>query len=117
MLEAPEVIRQGNKFGVKIKATAPSVHMIQTDIETEIAPIVGTEEQANDLIRYMQESTGEFPEGIWDINIFGKTMKQLVEDGINEKINRMTEESRDKLQTTMKRIVNESTGGLVCIII
>jgi len=117
MLEDPEVIRQGNKFGVKIKATAPSVHMIQTDIETEIAPIVGTEEQANDLIRYMQESTGELPEGIWDINIFGKTMKQLVEDGINEKINRMTEESRDKLQTTMKRIVNESTGGLVCIII
>lgn len=117
MLEAPEVIRQGNKFGVKIRATAPSVHMIQTDIETEIAPIVGTEEQANDLIRYMQESTGEHPEGIWDINIFGKTMKQLVEDGINEKINRMTEESRDKLQTTMKRIVNESTGGLVCIII
>ena len=117
MLEDPEVIRQGNKFGVKIKATAPSVHMIQTDIETEIAPIVGTEEQANDLIRYMQESTGELPEGIWDINIFGKTMKQLVEDGITEKINRMTEESREKLQTTMKRIVNESTGGLVCIII
>ena len=117
MLEDPEVIRQGNKFGVKIRATAPSVHMIQTDIETEIAPIVGTEEQANDLIRYMQESTGEHPEGIWDINIFGKTMRQLVEDGINEKINRMTEESRDKLQITMKRIVNESTGGLVCIII
>lgn len=116
-LEDPEVIRQGNKFGVKIKATAPSIHMIQTDIETEIAPIVGTEEQANDLIRYMQESTGESPDGIWDINIFGKTMKQLVEDGITEKINRMTEDSRDKLQNTMKRIVNESTGGLVCIII
>jgi len=116
-LEDPEVIRQGNKFGVKIKATAPSIHMIHTDIETEIAPIVGTEEQANDLIRYMQESTGELPEGIWDINIFGKTMKQLVEDGITEKINRMTEDSRDKLQNTMKRIVNESTGGLVCIII
>ncbi len=116
-LEDPQVIRQGNKFGVKIRATAPSIHMIQTDIETEIAPIVGSEEQANDLIRYMQEITGELPEGIWDINIFGKTMKQLVEDGITEKINRMTEESRDKLQTTMKRIVNESTGGLVCIII
>lgn len=116
-LEDPQVIRQGNKFGVKIRATAPSIHMIQTDIETEIAPIVGSEEQANDLIRYMQEITDELPEGIWDINIFGKTMKQLVEDGITEKINRMTEESRDKLQTTMKRIVNESTGGLVCIII
>lgn len=116
-LEDPEIIRQGNKFGVKIKATAPSIHMIQTDIETEIAPIVGTEEQANDLIQYMQECTGDLPEGIWDINIFGKTMKQLVEDGITEKINRMTEESRDKLQNTMKRIVNENTGGLVCIII
>ncbi len=116
-LQDPEVIRQGNKFGVKIKATAPSIHMIQTDIETEIAPIVGTEEQANDLIQYMQERKDELPEGVWDINIFGKTMKQLVEDGITEKINRMTEESRDKLQTTMSRIVNESTGGLVCFII
>ena len=116
-LADPEVIRQGNKFGVKIKATAPSIHMIQTNIETEIAPIVGTEEQANDLIRYMQDRTDELPEGVWDINIFGKTMKQLVEDGITEKINRMTEESREKLQTTMSRIVNESTGGLVCIII
>lgn len=116
-LDDPEVIRQGNKYGVKIKATAPSVHMIQTDIETEIAPIVGTEEQANDLIRYIQERKMELTEGVWDINIFGKTMKQLVEDGITEKINRMTEESREKLQTTMSRIVNESTGGLVCFII
>lgn len=116
-LDEPEVIRQGNKFGVKIKATAPSIHMIQTDVETEIAPIVGSEEQALDLIRYMKDSTDELPEGIWDINIFGKTMKQMVEEGITEKINRMTEESRDKLQDTMKRIVNESTGGLVCIII
>lgn len=116
-LEDPEIIRQGNKFGVKIKATAPSVHMIQTEIETEIAPIVGTEEQANDLIRYMQESTVESSEGIWDINIFGKSMKQLVDDGISEKINRMTDETRDKIQNTMKRIVNENTSGLVCIII
>ncbi len=116
-LEEPEIIRQGNKFGVKIRANAPSVHMIKTDVITELAPIVGSEEQAMDLIKYMQESTGELPEGIWDVNIFGKTMKQLVEEGITEKINRMTEESRTKLQDTMKRIVNESTGGLVCIII
>ena len=116
-LEDPEVIRQGNKFGVKIRANAPSIHMIKTEIETEIAPIVGTEEQANDLIKYIKEKTDDLPEGVWDINIFGKTMKQLVDDGITEKINRMTEESRDKLQTTMSRIVNESTGGLVCIII
>lgn len=88
VIEEPQVIRHGNKYGVKIKANAPSVHMIQANIETEIAPIVGTEEQALDLIAYMKEQAQTSPEGIWETNIFGKTMKQLVDEGIASKINK-----------------------------
>ncbi|ABX42746.1 stage IV sporulation protein A [Lachnoclostridium phytofermentans] len=117
VIEEPQVIRHGNKYGVKIKANAPSVHMIQANIETEIAPIVGTEEQALDLIAYMKEQAQTSPEGIWETNIFGKTMKQLVDEGIASKINKMNDDSQMKLQETMQRIINESNGGLICIII
>lgn len=116
-VEAPEIIRHGNKYGVKVKATAPSVHMIQADVVTEIAPIVGTKEQAEDLIEYMLTQSDESETGIWNTNIFGKTLQQLVEEGIQTKIDRMTIESRRKMQDTMKKIVNESNGGMICIII
>jgi stage IV sporulation protein A len=115
-LEKPELIRQGNKFGVKIKAESPSVHMIKANIETEISPIVGTEEQARDLIQYISD-TGTSEEGIWETNIFGKTVEQLVNDGITGKISMIGEESQMKLQETMQKIVNDSNGGMVCIII
>lgn len=115
-LESPEVIRHGNKFGVKIKADSPSIHMIRANIETEIAPIVGSEAQAEDLIRYIKEADNS-DTGIWDTNIFGKTVEQLVYDGITSKINAIGEESQVKLQDTMQKIVNDSNGGLVCIII
>lgn len=113
----PELIRHGNKFGVKIKATCPSLHLIQANIETEIAPIVGSEEQAKDLIEYIVANGRENPDGIFDTNIFGKTIRQLVEEGINSKVNRLTEESQVKLQDTIQKVVNDSNGGLVCIII
>ena len=116
-LEDPEIIRHGGKYGVKIKAQAPSIHMIKADIETEIAPIVGSEEQAKDLINYIHENCKDNPDGIWDTNIFGKSIKQLVEDGIYTKVNKMTEESQQKLQDTMQKIVNDSNGGIICIII
>lgn len=115
-LESPEVIRHGNKFGVKIKADSPSIHMIRANIETEIAPIVGSEAQAEDLIRFIKEAE-DSETGIWDTNIFGKTVEQLVYDGITGKINAIGEESQIKLQDTMQKIVNDSNGGLVCIII
>jgi len=115
-LDAPTVIKQGSKYGVKIKAASPSVHLIKAEIETEIAPIVGSEQQAQDLITYIKEnSQGE--KGIWETNIFGKSIEQLVEDGIRTKLAVIGEESQVKLQDTMKKIVNESSGGLVCIII
>lgn len=115
-LEEPVVIRQGNKFGVKIRSASPSVHMIKANIETEIAPIVGSEQQAKDLISYIKESAKD-ENGIWDTNIFGKSIEQLVEDGIRAKIAQISEESQMKLQDTMKKIVNDSKGGMVFIII
>lgn len=115
-LEEPMVIKQGSKYGVKIKSVSPSIHMIRANIETEIAPIVGSEEQAKDLIEYIKTSD-ERQESIWQTNIFGKSIGQLVEDGIHTKLVQISDESQVKLQDTMQKIVNDSKGGLVCIII
>lgn len=115
-LEEPVIIKQGNKFGVKIRSEAPSIHMIRANIETEIAPIVGSEQQAQDLVDYIQAES-ETEEGVWATNIFGKSVEELVMDGMRNKIVRINEESQVKLQDTMQKIVNESNGGLVCIII
>ncbi|MBP3622166.1 MAG: stage IV sporulation protein A [Lachnospiraceae bacterium] len=115
-LDAPELIKSGNKYGVKIKAKAPSIHLIKANITTEIAPIVGSEEQAKDLISYIN-SDGMEDDNIWSVNIFGKTIRQLVEDGLKSKINKINQESQQKLQDTMEKIVNDSNGGMVCIII
>ena len=115
-LEDPVIVKQGNKYGVKIKATAPSIHMIRANIETEISPLVGSENQASDLIKYIGQSGTE--EGnIWGTNIFGKSIEELVEDGIKSKVYQIGEESQIKLQETMQKIVNDNNGGLVCIII
>lgn len=116
-VEEPEVMKHGNKYGVKIKATAPSIHMIKATIETEIAPIVGSEDQANDLIAYIKKNSSENPNGIWDTNIYGKSIEQLIDEGINTKINKITDDSQLKLQETMQKIINDSNGGIICIII
>ncbi len=115
-LEEPIIIKQGNKYGVKIKSISPSIHLIRANIETEIAPIVGSEEQAKDLIAYIKSNNSE-EESIWQTNIFGKSIGQLVEDGIHRKLIQISDESQVKLQDTMQKIVNDSKGGLVCIII
>ncbi len=115
-MEEPELIKQGNKFGVKIHSEAPSIHMIRANIETEIAPIVGNEQQAKDLIQYIKtEANSE--KGIWNTNIFGKSIEELVSDGIKNKLMMINDESQEKLQDTMQKIVNDSNGGMVCIII
>lgn len=116
VLEAPELIKHGNKYGVKIKAKSPSIHMIRAGVETEIAPIVGTKEQAEDLISYIN-TAGSKEDGVWETNIFGKTVKQLVQEGIQTKVGMIGEESQLKLQESMQKIVNDSNGGMVCIII
>ena len=108
-LDEPTIIKQGSKYGVKIHSKAPSIHMIRANIETEIAPIVGSEQQANDLVHYIKENG--------NANIFGKTIEELVSEGIRNKIQSIGDESQAKLQDTMQKIVNDSNGGLVCIII
>ena len=115
-LDEPVIIKQGSKYGVKIRSEAPSIHMIRAVIETEIAPIVGNEKQAEDLVEYIKTES-ETPQGIWGTNIFGKSIEELVMDGMRNKITTINEESQVKLQDTMQKIVNDSKGGLVCIII
>lgn len=116
VLQEPELIKQSNKYGVKIHAQAPSIHMIRANIETEIAPIVGNENQANDLISYIKNAS-QSEEGVWGTNIFGKSVEELVLDGVKQKITAINDESQLKLQDTMQKIVNDSNGGMVCIII
>ena len=116
MVDEPVLIKQGNKFGVKIHSEAPSIHMIRANIETEIAPIVGSEQQANDLVRYIKDNS-QTEEGIWGTNIFGKSIEEMLMDGMKNKIMTINDESQMKLQDTMQKIVNDSNGGMVCIII
>lgn len=115
-LDEPQLIRHGNKYGVKIHAQAPSINLIKAHIETEIAPIVGNEQQAKDLIAYIKESS-ETADGVWETNIFGKSVEQIVEDGMQAKISQMTEDCQTKLQDTLQKIINDSNGGMICIII
>ena len=117
VLDEPQLIRHGNKYGVKMKAQAPSINLIKAHIETEIAPIVGNEQQAEDLIRYIRENAGQGEDGVWNTNIFGKSIAQIVDDGIQAKISQMTEECQLKLQDTLQKIINDSNGGMICIII
>ena len=116
-LEEPELIRQGSRFGVKLKAKAPSLHIIRADITTEITPIIGTEKQCEELVRYMLDEFEEDPAKIWQSNIFGKSLHDLVREGIQNKLHRMPENAQVRLQDTLQRIVNEGSGGLICIII
>ena len=117
VLDEPQIIRHGNKYGVKMRAEAPSINMIKAHIETEIAPIVGSEQQAQDLIAYIKENAVENEDGVWNTNIFGKSIEQIVEDGIQAKISQMTEDCQMKLQDTLQKIINDSSGGMICIII
>ena len=116
-LDEPVLIKHGNKFGVKMKAEAPSIHLIRANIRTEIAPIVGSEAQAKDLISYIKDRSKDGEGSIWDTNIFGKSIEQIVDGGIQAKISQMTEDCQQKLQDTMQKIINDSNGGMICIII
>lgn len=116
-LEPPEIVRQGNRFGIKLRASAPSIHMIRADIETEIAPLVGSEKQSEELVNYLlKEFEGE-PEKIWESNIFGKSLHELITEGLQNKLYKMPEDAQLKLQETLQKIINEGSGGLICIIL
>ncbi|MDR0930516.1 MAG: stage IV sporulation protein A [Clostridiales bacterium] len=117
VLEEPEIIRQGNRYGVRLRASAPSIHMIRADIETEVNPIVGTEKQSEELVNYLLNEFNDEPTKIWSSNIFGKSLDELVNEGLHNKLERMPDEAQFKLQETLTRIINEGSGGLICIIL
>ena len=117
ILDEPEMVKQGSRFGVKLKAKAPSIHMIKADIETEVSPIVGSEKQSEELVNYLLSEFESDPKKIWESNIFGKSLHELVNEGLQNKLSRMPEDAQAKLQETLERIVNEGSGGLICIIL
>ncbi len=117
VLEEPEMVKQGSRFGVKLKATAPSIHMIKTNVTTEVSPIVGSEKQSEELVNYLLSGFENDPKKIWESNIFGKSLHELVNEGLQTKLSKMPEDAQIKLQETLERIVNEGSGGLICIIL
>ena len=116
-LEEPEIVKQGGKYGVRLRAHAPSIHMMSADIETEVSPIVGSERQSEELIRYLLNEFEEDPIKLWESNIFGKSLHELVNEGLRNKLFRMPSDARAKLRETIERIINEGCGGLICIIL
>ena len=116
-LDEPELIKQGGHFGVKLRASAPSYHIIRADVATEITPLIGTEKQCEDLLRYIMDEFEEDPQKIWKTDIFGKSLYELVTEGVSSRLGRIPEQTREKLAETLQRIVNDSGGGIICIIL
>ena len=117
VLEEPEMVKQGSRFGVRLKAKAPSLHIIKTDVYTEVSPIVGSEKQSEELVNYLLSGFENDPKQIWESNIFGRSLHELVNEGLQAKLAKMPEDAQIKLQETLERIVNEGSGGLICIIL
>lgn len=116
-LEDPEIVKQGGKFGVRLKASAPSLHIMKVDIKTEVSPIVGTEQQSEDLVKYLLSEFENNPQGIWNTEMFGKSLHELVNEGLSTKLNAMPKEAQNKMRKTLGRIVNEGKGGVICILL
>ena len=116
-LAEPEIVKQAGGYGVRLRASAKSIHMIRANIETEINPIVGTEQQSEELVKYLLREFEEEPGKIWESNIFGKSLNELVNEGIRSKLDHMPAASRVKLSGTLERIINEGAGGLICILL
>ena len=116
-LEEPQMVKQSGGYGVKLRASAPSIHMIKADIKTEVSPIVGTEQQSEELVRFLLSEFENNPKKLWDTNIFGKSLYELVSEGIHNKLSHVPDDAREKLAQTLSRVINEGSGGLLCIIL
>ena len=116
-LKPPEMVKQGGRYGVRLRASAPSLHLIRTDIQTEINPIVGSQKQSEELVKSLQEAFESDREGIWETEIFGKTLNDLVREGMSGKLQRMPEDVRAKLREALEKIINEGSGGMICIML
>ena len=116
-LEEPQMVKQTGGYGVKLRASAPSIHMIKADIEAEVSPIVGTEQQSEELVNFLLREFENDPRKIWDTNMFGKPLCELIREGLHTKLDHMPDESRKKLSETLERIINEGSNGLICILL
>jgi stage IV sporulation protein A len=116
-LEEPEIIKQSGSYGIKLRATAPSIHMIRTSIETEINPIIGTQEQSEEMAAHLSETFADNPTALWDTNLFGKSLYELMADGLRSKTDHISNEAQARLSETLSRVMNEGSGGLLCIIL
>ena len=116
-LEEPEIVKQAGAYGVRLRASAPSIHMIRASIKTEISPIVGTEEQSREMVKYMLDEFEDDPKRIWESNMFGRSLHDLVNDGLHAKLEHISPESRTRLSDTLSRVINEGSNGLICIIL
>ena len=116
-LEQPEIVRQGGRYGVRLEASAPSIHMMKAVIHTELSPIVGTEKQSEDLVQSLLKDFEDDPVRLWESDIFGKSLHELVNDGLQNKLLHMPQEARGRLQETLERVINEGCTGLICILI
>ncbi len=116
-LQEPEIVQQGSRFGVRLKANAPSLHLIRVDIETEVSPVVGTEKQSEELVKYLLEEFQNDPQTIWNTNFFGKSLHELVREGLANKLMRMPVDAQEKVQETLSKIINEGNGGMICILL
>ena len=116
-LEEPEIIKQSGRYGIRLRAEAPSIHMLKANIQTEVSPIVGSEKQSEELVNYLLREFEESPSKIWESNIFGTSLYGLVNEGLHNKLYRMPSDARLKMQETIERIINEGCSGLICIIL
>ncbi|MBQ7886293.1 MAG: stage IV sporulation protein A [Clostridia bacterium] len=116
-LQEPEIMKQGGRFGVRLRASAPSLHMIRVDIQTEVSPVVGTEQQSEEMIRYLMDGFEQDPQKLWGSNLFGKPLSELVREGLSNKLMHMPADTQIKVQQTLEKIINEGSGGMVCILL
>ena len=116
-LQEPEIMRQGGHFGVKLRASAPRLHLIRVDIQTEVSPGVGTEQQSEEMIRYLMEGFEQNPQNLWESNLFGKPLSELVREGLSNKLMHMPVDTQLKVQQTLEKIINEGSGGMLCILL
>ena len=116
-LDEPQLMKQGSRFGVRLRATAPTLHLVRSDIQTEITPVLGTQEQSEEFIEYLNGEFKQDPRKLWNTNFFGKSLQSLVQEELSGKINRMPLDTQEKVQLALSRMLNEGDGGMICILL
>ena len=116
-LQPPELMRQGARYGVRLRASAPTLHLIRSDIETEITPVLGAQEQSEQFVETLAEEYRQDPSRLWETNFFGKSLRELIQEGLAGKLNQMPADAQEKVQSALTRMLNEGEGGMICILL